>query len=112
MDLSKIAVTVYDVFGYLLPGYVVLFALSLVESTFGGNGSSQDEPPASCTGGGDAAEGVVEDVGPELLRNSDGPRGAEATAGWVAAPFDPVSDVAALGELCFQAAQHRCFRHC
>src|SRR5687767_9125405 len=36
MDLSKIAVTVYDVFGYLLPGYVVLFALSLAEATFTG----------------------------------------------------------------------------
>ena len=34
MDLSKIVVTVYDVFGYLLPGYIVLFALSLAESTF------------------------------------------------------------------------------
>src|SRR4051812_27811285 len=36
MDLSKIAVTLYDVFGYLIPGYVVLFALSLAESTFAG----------------------------------------------------------------------------
>jgi hypothetical protein len=36
VDLNKIAVTLYDVFGYLLPGYVVLLAGSLVESTFFG----------------------------------------------------------------------------
>jgi hypothetical protein len=34
VDLSKIAVTLYDVFGYLLPGYVLLFACSVFEATF------------------------------------------------------------------------------
>jgi hypothetical protein len=34
VDLNKIAVTLYDVFGYLLPGYVVLLACSIVEATF------------------------------------------------------------------------------
>lgn len=37
MDLSKIAVTLYDVLGYLLPGYVVLFACSILEATFIGS---------------------------------------------------------------------------
>ena len=36
MGLDKIAVTLYDVFGYLLPGYVVLLALSIAEATFAG----------------------------------------------------------------------------
>ncbi len=36
MDLNKVAVTLYDVFGYLLPGYVALLALSIIESTFVG----------------------------------------------------------------------------
>jgi hypothetical protein len=36
VDLSKIVITLYDVFGYLLPGYVVLFACSIVEATFVG----------------------------------------------------------------------------
>lgn len=37
MDLSKIAVTLYDVFGYLLPGYVILLACSVIEATFLGS---------------------------------------------------------------------------
>lgn len=36
MNFDKLAITLYDVFGYLLPGYVVLFAVSLVEATFVG----------------------------------------------------------------------------
>ncbi len=36
LDLSKIVVTLYDVFGYLLPGYVVLVACSIIEATFVG----------------------------------------------------------------------------
>ena len=34
--VAEIAITLYDLFGYLLPGYVVLFAASLIEATFVG----------------------------------------------------------------------------
>ncbi|MBP7620182.1 MAG: hypothetical protein KA745_04360 [Gemmatimonadales bacterium] len=34
MNFDKVAVTLYDVLGYLLPGYLILLALSLGESTF------------------------------------------------------------------------------
>ena len=36
MNLDKLAISVYDFLGYLLPGYVVLIACSLLESTFSG----------------------------------------------------------------------------
>lgn len=34
MNLDKAALTLYDFLGYLLPGYVLIFVSSLVESTF------------------------------------------------------------------------------
>ena len=34
MNIDKLAISVYDFLGYLLPGYVVLIACSLFESTF------------------------------------------------------------------------------
>ncbi len=36
MSIDKLAISVYDFLGYLLPGYVLLIACSLVESTFVG----------------------------------------------------------------------------
>ena len=35
MSLDKINVTLYDLLGYLLPGFILLFACSVAESTFG-----------------------------------------------------------------------------
>jgi hypothetical protein len=35
MNLEKISVTLYDLIGYLLPGFVLLLACSLAEATFG-----------------------------------------------------------------------------
>ena len=37
MALDKISLTIFDILSYLLPGYVVLFALSIVEATFCGS---------------------------------------------------------------------------
>jgi hypothetical protein len=37
MNLDKLAISIYDFLGYLLPGYVVLIVCSLVESTFVGS---------------------------------------------------------------------------
>lgn len=34
MALEKVSLSIFDILSYLLPGYVVLFALSLVEATF------------------------------------------------------------------------------
>ncbi len=34
MNFEKISVTIYDILGYILPGFVVLFAISLIEATF------------------------------------------------------------------------------
>ena len=36
MNFERLAISVYDFLGYLLPGYVVLIACSLIESTFFG----------------------------------------------------------------------------
>lgn len=36
MGLDKISVTLYDLLGYLLPGYVLLLACSVAEASFGG----------------------------------------------------------------------------
>jgi hypothetical protein len=35
MNFEKVSLTLYDVFGYIVPGYVMLLVASLVESTFG-----------------------------------------------------------------------------
>ncbi len=37
MSLDKISLTLYDFLGYLLPGYILTFVCSLVESTFFGS---------------------------------------------------------------------------
>ncbi len=37
MGLDKITVTLYDLLGYLLPGYVLLFACSVLEASFWGS---------------------------------------------------------------------------
>lgn len=37
MNLDKISLTLYDFLGYLLPGYVLIFACSLIESTLLGS---------------------------------------------------------------------------
>ena len=34
MNLDKVGITLYDLIGYLLPGYVWLIALSIIEATF------------------------------------------------------------------------------
>jgi protein-S-isoprenylcysteine O-methyltransferase Ste14 len=38
MGLDKISVTLYDLLGYLLPGYVLLLACSIAEASFWGSG--------------------------------------------------------------------------
>ena len=38
MESGKLGLTLFDVLGYLLPGYVLLFCLSFIESTFLGSG--------------------------------------------------------------------------
>lgn len=37
MGLDKISVTLYDLLGYLLPGYVLLLACSVAEASFWGS---------------------------------------------------------------------------
>jgi len=37
MGLDKISVTLYDLLGYLLPGYILLFACSVAEASFWGS---------------------------------------------------------------------------
>lgn len=39
MVSDKLSLTLFDILGYLLPGFVVLFTLSLLEATFSGNSS-------------------------------------------------------------------------
>ena len=34
MSLDKISVTLYDIFGYLLPGYIIVAGASIFEATF------------------------------------------------------------------------------
>jgi hypothetical protein len=38
MNFEKVSLTLYDVFGYIVPGYVMLLVASLAESTFGKTG--------------------------------------------------------------------------
>jgi len=38
MNFEKITVTLFDIFGYILPGIVLLFGFSVLEATFVGNG--------------------------------------------------------------------------
>jgi hypothetical protein len=38
MESGKLGLTLFDVLGYLLPGYVLVFCLSFIESTFLGSG--------------------------------------------------------------------------
>ena len=39
MVSDKLSLTLFDILGYLLPGFVVLFTLSLLEATFSANSS-------------------------------------------------------------------------
>ncbi|MFN0029019.1 MAG: hypothetical protein ACKV2O_17815 [Acidimicrobiales bacterium] len=96
------------------------------ESTINSPGEWVGGPGESAVGAGESAVGAGEWVGggvegdalgpwgggdPHLvaaLREQSGANlGAEGGATWVAAPFDPGSDVVSLGELCFATAAHR-----